>query len=73
MRHVHEAGPSTLGTITAPPDPVADPTTDEEFDAALCGLLRAAYRNGVSVEGAWVSRNDDCPDRETLVLELEKP
>lgn len=72
MQHVHEVGASTLRTITLPADSVANPTTDEEFDAALNSLLRAAYRNGVSVEGAWVSRNDGYPDWEILILELEK-
>ena len=72
MQHVHEVGASTVRTITLSDDPVANPTTDEEFNAALHSLLRAVYRNGVSVEGSWVNRNDDCPDWETLVLELEK-
>lgn len=72
MQQVQGAERPTFGTITSPSDPVADPTTNEEFDAALHGLLRAAYRNGVSIEGAWVSRNDDCPDWEAVILELEK-
>lgn len=48
--------------------------TPEEFQAVLGRLLAAADRNGVEPRGSWEYRsNEDGPDWEVMVVELEKP
>lgn len=40
--------------------PSADgPTSREEFNDRLGGLIRTSYENGVDVEGGWAFREDD--------------
>lgn len=56
-----------------PDSPFDDDITDaEEFEAALRGLLFAASKNGIDLEGSWVYRsNGNGQDLEVMVYELE--
>ena len=58
------------------PEPPSDgPTTEEEFQARLVRLIRAARANGVDVEGGWMDRNPrgDEPDWGIEIYEVSKP
>lgn len=50
-----------------------EPTTDGELNAMLGELLRAAFRNGLSVQGGWSARNGPAyPDWDVIVTRVEK-
>lgn len=50
-----------------------EPTTDGELNAMIGELLRAASRNGLSVEGGWPARNGSAyPDWDVIVTRVEK-
>lgn len=51
------------------------PMTDDEFEARLVELLRAARVNGVDIEGDWADRNpdSDAPDWGIEIYRVAKP
>jgi hypothetical protein len=54
------------------PSPI---TTESQFQATLCTILVEATQNGVAVEDGWNCRStdDDLPDWEVIIEEVEKP
>lgn len=46
-------------------------TTAVEFATGLRQLLAETLQNDVDVRGAWVYHNDDGPDLELIIYELE--
>lgn len=59
-----------MATSDEPPKGV---TTEEEFDAALSGLVRSANANDVDIEGGWEYRTADGePDWDVVILEVRE-
>ncbi|MFC7044624.1 hypothetical protein ACFQH6_03615 [Halobacteriaceae archaeon GCM10025711] len=61
--------------MTRASDTSREVTDEAAFDAALGRLLRTAYRNDVTVRGAWDCRTDaaDLPDWDVQITAVTKP
>lgn len=69
-RPAPDAGHGSQTSMTSSNRRSPDVRTEEEFEAALASLLRAAHENDVRVRGCWLCGADEGPRWELLVTEV---